>query len=1246
MYILTSDGSDINQWLICSLQNEFPKNILGNSQQIVVGSALSLEESINSPVIRDSQVLTARMTKRASRSLMSSLVVRLRVEQLEDRRLLTHCGPFDLGDGHGPKFVAGDTITEDFSDNPHHEDPATVPGGFDSCEAQGDRLFTHTTTGASGILPIEEADIPFDQVRPGQAHILIISGQHEIEFRGIHPEFHVAAVSFDILAAGSSTVDVYGESPSQIVSLNSTQTNVWEQLTVTRGTPIPGTTNELEGITRINIRGNDLNHIDNVTVLIVANEVNDPPQAFDNHVTIPENPIGEPPETHIIDVIAISIDPEEGPLVLDSITPTANGTAVIDNNQVHYTPASGFRGQDQFDYTIRDDGGLTDTATVFITVGQNRRPVAVGGEFTFPHGTLGPITVGGGFDPDGDLISPDIVSSPNHGTLTINADRSFQYTPTTPTGLVVSDNFAFRFFDGALFSQTAVVTITVPNQLPVARDVFLSIDHGVEGRVFAEFLGSDPDADSLTYQVVSPPAHGLVTVLPNGMFAYERDGDEYIDWRSGIFHPVDRFMRGPDSFTYRATDALGATSAPALVSIDVPNHAPITNDGDPRTIFGVDSYRVSSTNDGPGTADHVFSPVQLENELPAHGQLRLTSNHDATAFNFDLELFEIQNVVSVRLHLDDPVGPTVAELYAAAPGGGFVIHNPFLQGIELTESSLMGPFSSDFPGFLAALRDGRIHVNVFTDDGIPIFNDGQPVETGPGDFFLTGEISGRIALAGEPTHFAAPGPLWNDNDLELQMTGDVVRDPLVMVVTDLPDNGTLFYQPGGSFTYYPRSGYEGLDGFTYLASDGHATSEPTQVLLDVVPANQTARLRDDELHVTYFVEPLESITENDDELPFPLYRYESLPVDSRLQLENRADGVMVFPCGSGRRYFSYVEVHGDIRSSRMRTNNAGIELFLSDPDWDGDGLSNAEEGLCSGDESFPYSDPARRGSPLVDTDDDGVNNRIEAAAPNGGDGNDDGVLDIRQPHVTSLPDALQRGYVTLVSLSGAELQDVSATRAPGGAPVGVTFPFDVVNFTVSGVYPGIPVAVELILPNETFLDTFYKYGRTPDNPIPHWYEFLYDGTTGAELVDEDGNGRIERILLHLLDGQRGDDDLAFNGKIVDPGGPASAAQPVLDLTGPEYGVRGQPLQFQFEVTPPGSYSYNIDWDGDGTVDQQIDGTESLSVEQTYSVEGNYTISASRCERCWQHVGTSVARRFDRCRGCREWQSFGRGHRGG
>ncbi|NOZ72200.1 MAG: hypothetical protein GXP38_09845, partial [Chloroflexi bacterium] len=60
---------------------------------------------------------------------------------------------------------------------------------------------------------------------------------------------------------------------------------------------------------------------------------------------------------------------------------------------------------------------------------------------------------------------------------------------------------------------------------------------------------------------------------------------------------------------------------------------------------------------------------------------------------------------------------------------------------------------------------------------------------------------------------------------------------------------------------------------------------------------------------------------------------------------------------------------------------------------------------------------------------------------------------------------------------------------------------------------------------------YFKYGGEAGDPDPHWYDFTYDGDTGAEIEGD-------TIILHLRDGGRGDNDLLVNGRILDPGGPA------------------------------------------------------------------------------------------------------------
>ena len=118
---------------------------------------------------------------------------------------------------------------------------------------------------------------------------------------------------------------------------------------------------------------------------------------------------------------------------------------------------------------------------------------------------------------------------------------------------------------------------------------------------------------------------------------------------------------------------------------------------------------------------------------------------------------------------------------------------------------------------------------------------------------------------------------------------------------------------------------------------------------------------------------------------------------------------------------------------------------------------------------------------------------------------------------------------------GIALADVWAVDnpSPDDAPEGVEHPYGFFEFTITGVGNGGAITVILHFPVGTTFDTYYKYGPTPNNAVNHWYEFLYDGETGAKI-----NGNV--ITLYFVDGKRGDDDLTANGIVIDVGAPAVA----------------------------------------------------------------------------------------------------------
>ena len=1088
------------------------------------------------------------------------------LETLEARTVLTHCGPFDLGDGLGPKFI-GDGVTtfsEDFSANPNHEDPATVGGAIDACEAQGERLFTYFPSPVTPV-PVSILDLP-----PAPTHFFVLvigrGATREIQFRGIHPDYEVAAVSIDWVTDGVSQIEFVGQGGSIVVPPED-DFRFWETAVTTRGAIIPGTQQELGSIQSVRVTSFTAfqTAIDNITVLVAPKEVNDPPIAWMDEVfVVPSRPGA--PSSLPIDVLANDDDPEGRPLSLVSITAPQHGTAVIDGNSVIYEPAVNFHGFDEFDYTVRDEQGLTAIGRV--RIGVNTRPTASNVSFVIPHGTTGTVALAGllddAFDADGDELFAALVSQPQHGTVSVQPGGGFTYSPTTAGGLVLPDSFAFHVFDGFQTSHTALAGIDVPNQPPTARSQEHIFDHGTPGPVFGRLPAFDEDGDVLSYELAGLPGNGMVEFYGDGWYAYTQHR-EHVDWFTGEFR-VDRRILGPDAFTYRATDPFGGT-AEGRIDLAVLNAPPfadyLTINPDEEILDYVDhpadAYVIPKSDHE--TSGDVFLPTQLSWEgaepplvSDASGRLKIELTEDR--LQYELGLADIGPMVGIELFLDSAAGgERVATLFAAPPGGSFT--GNLLSG-SIVQSELRGPFAAGaqgFDGFVEALRAGRIVINVAT-------------IARPG-----GEIAGRIEKAGQPTKIAAPGPLSNDADDErdLLLDGRVMDDPLHMIVVHEPTHGALRYLPDGTFWYYPPVGFEGEDGFTYVASDGFRTSDPASVRIRVEDRPPTIRLNDDiismsivEFEPGFNLDIEQSVLDNDDlsdfvfdpDSPGEINRsYTFLQVGSYSENLGRSDfggifendGTLQVPCFIGTRHFAYALAQNDpIRGSHAKqylANVASVTLHVFDADRDGDGLTDFEEGVCSG--ASAALDPAVRDSDrLTDSDGDGILNFVEIDAPGNGDANGDGILDLRQNGVASVD--TDAGHVTLVAPDGTRVAEFNHWSR-SNSPPGYDFPLDNYTLELEGAFPGIPLTVELLLPGEFPLDTYLKYGVEPEDDLStpidereedHWYEFLYDGTTGAELIDADGDGRIERIVLHLLDGERGDSDLAFNGRIVDPGGPA------------------------------------------------------------------------------------------------------------
>ncbi|MHC4674672.1 MAG: tandem-95 repeat protein [Planctomycetota bacterium] len=170
-------------------------------------------------------------------------------------------------------------------------------------------------------------------------------------------------------------------------------------------------------------------------------------------------------------VLANDTDLEGDDLIASLVSDVSNGTLQLDaDGSFQYTPDADFNGQDNFTYQVSDGQGGTDTGTVAITVQPaNDAPAAIADNYNVTEDGSLSVDADSGVlandtDLEGDDLSASLVSDVSNGTLQLDADGSFQYTPEADFN--GQDNFTYQVSDGQGGTQTGTVAITVE---PVAE---------------------------------------------------------------------------------------------------------------------------------------------------------------------------------------------------------------------------------------------------------------------------------------------------------------------------------------------------------------------------------------------------------------------------------------------------------------------------------------------------------------------------------------------------------------------------------------------------------------------------------------------------------------------------------------------------------------------------------------------------------------------------------------------------------
>ena len=247
-------------------------------------------------------------------------------------------------------------------------------------------------------------------------------------------------------------------------------------------------------------------------------------------------------------------DPDGDPLTYQIITYPEHGNLFDDPPNYVYRPHDGYIGPDYIVFTASDGVNVSEPATITINVRSNVDPIGYPQTVQAVSGYYTSITLTG-YDADNDPLIFIVVTPPQHGTLSGTAPN-LTYFPDP--GYIGPDFLEFVVSDDIGESPAIRVDINVvrANSAPVANPQSLIANSGVPLSLI--LTGSDPDGDTLSFQVTAQPTHGVLSgTAPN------------LTYTSALGY------LGPDSFQFVVSDGT-LSSSPATVSITVSSSGPVT----------------------------------------------------------------------------------------------------------------------------------------------------------------------------------------------------------------------------------------------------------------------------------------------------------------------------------------------------------------------------------------------------------------------------------------------------------------------------------------------------------------------------------------------------------------------------------------------------------------------------------------------------------------------------------------------
>ncbi|HEX7915512.1 Ig-like domain-containing protein, partial [Rudaea sp.] len=513
-----------------------------------------------------------------------------------------------------------------------------------------------------------------------------------------------------------------------------------------------------------------------------------------------------------IDPSSVSV-PASGPGAPAHGSVSCNGAGVCT-----YTPNTDYSGTDTFNYTVCDtaEPRRCGTTTVTVVVGPKANDDGASTPINTPLN--GNVTGNDHYPPNSTFTATSV---PGHGSVTMNADGSYTYTPAA--NYSGPDSFTYKVCEpepNETLCSTATVNITVGNGTLSANPDSASTPYAtaVTSSVLTNDTASGAPIDPSSLSVVGNPANGTASCDTSGHCTYTPNAG----------------FSGTDTYTYRVCDQTTPTPncATAVVTVVV---GPQANDDSATTSINTPVNANAASND-----HYPPNSTFTATSAPGHGTVTMNADGSYTytpavnysgpdSFTYKVCEPEPNQALCSTATVHITVGngtlsanPDSAQTPFNTPVKIDVLANDSSNGAPLDPSTLAaattpvhGAVSCDATGCTYTPNTGYTGTDTF----IYTICD----KTTPTANCTTATVTVQV------------GPKANDDALTTSIntpkngtvaTNDVYPPGSTFTQVTPPGHGTLTLATDGSYTYTPANNYTGTDTFTYKVCE----AAPNQAL--------------------------------------------------------------------------------------------------------------------------------------------------------------------------------------------------------------------------------------------------------------------------------------------------------------------------------------------------------------------------------------------------------------------------------